>query len=50
MEVKGLSTRRYSIEDFVEYPMDRNRVKLLYVSTANYGGDWHSTLRTHGCT
>ncbi len=50
MEVKGLSTRRYSIEDFVEYPMDRNRVKLLYVSTAKYGGDWHSTLHTHGCT
>ena len=31
-------------------PIDRSRVKLLYVSTAKYGGDWHSTLHTHGCT
>ena len=31
-------------------PIDRNKVKLLYVSTAKYGGDWHSTLHTHACT
>lgn len=31
-------------------PIDRNKVKLLYVSTAKYGGDWHSTLHTHECT
>ena len=45
-----LSTRRYSLEDIGEHPIDRSRVKLLYVSTAKYGGDWHSTLHTHGCT
>ena len=31
-------------------PVDRSKVKLLYVSTAKYGGDWHSTLHTHECT
>lgn len=31
-------------------PIDRNKVKLLYVSTAKYGGDWHSTLHTHAYT
>ena len=31
-------------------PIDRNKVKLLYVSTAKDGGDWHSTLHTHACT
>lgn len=31
-------------------PIDRSKVKLLYVSTAKYGGDWHSTLHTHACT
>lgn len=31
-------------------PIDRNKVKLLYVSTAKYGGDWHSILHTHACT
>lgn len=31
-------------------PIDRNKVKLLYVSTAKYGRDWHSTLHTHACT
>lgn len=31
-------------------PIDRNKVKLLYVSTAKYGGDWHSTVHTHACT
>lgn len=31
-------------------PVDRSAVKLLYVSTARYGGDWHSILHTHACT
>jgi AraC-like DNA-binding protein/mannose-6-phosphate isomerase-like protein (cupin superfamily) len=26
------------------------RAKLLYVSMAKYGGDWHSTPHTHACT
>ena len=28
----------------------RDAAKLLYVSTAKYGGDWHSTPHTHSCT
>lgn len=28
----------------------RSAAKLLYVSSAKYGGDWHSTLHTHHCT
>ena len=30
--------------------MDRDVSKLLYVSTAKYGGDWHSLMHTHACT
>ncbi len=30
--------------------MDRDVTKLLYVSTAKYGGDWHSLMHTHACT
>ena len=28
----------------------RNTAKLLYVSSAKYGGDWHSTPHAHNCT
>lgn len=45
-----LSTNRFTLEDMGASPIDRNKVKLLYVSTAKYGGDWHSTLHTHACT
>lgn len=31
-------------------PVDRDVTKLLYVSTAKYGGDWHSLMHTHACT
>lgn len=44
-----MSTNRY---DFV-FPENsdlRNAAKLLYVSSAKYGGDWHSTPHTHSCT
>lgn len=27
-----------------------NAAKLLYVTSAKYGGDWHSTPHTHNCT
>ena len=27
-----------------------NSAKLLYVTSAKYGGDWHSTPHTHNCT
>lgn len=44
-----MSTKRY---DFVfhESPDIRSAAKLLYVSSAKYGGDWHSTPHTHSCT
>lgn len=45
-----MSTNRFTLEDMGASPIDRNKVKLLYVSTAKYGGDWHSTLHTHACT
>ncbi|NLL79340.1 MAG: AraC family transcriptional regulator [Clostridiales bacterium] len=28
----------------------RNAVRLLYISSAKYSGDWHSTPHTHSCT
>lgn len=31
-------------------PFDRSGMKLLYVSTAKYGGDWNSLLHTHAFT
>lgn len=43
-----MSTSRY---DFVfhENAKLRSVAKLLYVSSAKYGGDWHSTPHTHNC-
>lgn len=44
-----MSTNRYDL--IVPENADiRNAAKLLYVSSAKYGGDWHSTLHTHNCT
>ena len=44
-----MSTNRY---DFVgqENRSVRNAARLLYVSSAKYGGDWHSTPHTHQCS
>ena len=28
----------------------RNATKLLYITSAKYGGDWHSTPHTHSCS
>ena len=44
-----MSTNRY---DFISNPQNhiRNNARLLYVSSAKYGGDWHSTLHTHQCS
>lgn len=44
-----MSTNRY---DFTIHENSgiRNAAKLLYVSSARYGGDWHSTPHTHSCT
>lgn len=44
-----MSTNRY---DFVvqDNKRVRNAARLLYVSSAKYGGDWHCTPHTHSCS
>lgn len=44
-----MSNNRY---DFITDPQNhiRNNARLLYVSSAKYGGDWHSILHTHQCS
>lgn len=44
-----MSTNRYDFAP-LENSGIRNAAKLLYVSSAKYGGDWHSTPHTHSCT
>lgn len=44
-----MSTNRYDLI-FDKNNEIRNTVKLLYVSSAQYGGDWHSTPHTHNCS
>ncbi|MEQ2444908.1 helix-turn-helix domain-containing protein [Pseudoflavonifractor intestinihominis] len=45
-----LSNSRYDLGQGGVAPLDRSSTRLLYVSTAKYGGDWHSLLHTHTCT
>lgn len=45
-----MSTNRYELVEQGYSPIDRKNTKLLYVSTAKYGGDWHSMMHTHACT
>lgn len=45
-----MSNNRYDLPGREPSPIDRSVTKLLYVSTAKYGGDWHSLLHTHACT
>ena len=45
-----MSTNRYELVEQGYSPVDRKTTKLLYVSTAKYGGDWHSMMHTHACT
>lgn len=45
-----MSNNRYEVGGSDFTPLDRSNTKLLYVSTAKYGGDWHSLLHTHACT
>ena len=45
-----MSTNRYTLDGKNPSPVDRSATKLLYVSTAKYGGDWHSMMHTHACT
>lgn len=44
-----MSTNTYDFTN-LENPALRNSVRLLYVSSAKYGGDWHSTPHTHNFT
>ncbi|MEG0090718.1 MAG: AraC family transcriptional regulator [Oscillospiraceae bacterium] len=39
-----MSNKRYYIQDVPDTASD---VRLLYVSTSKYEGDWHSTMHTH---
>lgn len=41
-----MSNRRYALEPSGEKDI-RNTAKLLYVSSAKYGGDWHSIPHAH---
>ena len=45
-----MNNSRYDLEQGGVAPLDRSSTRLLYVSTAKYGGDWHSLLHTHTCT
>lgn len=46
-----LSSSRYLLDiDGAAVHRDRPVVKLLYVSSAQYGGDWHSSMHAHDCT
>lgn len=44
-----MSTHRYDLA-IQENKGVRNATRLLYVSSAKYGGDWHSTPHTHAFT
>ena len=44
-----MSTNRYDISPIPKAEI-RTASRLLYVSSAKYGGDWHSTLHTHQCS
>lgn len=46
-----LSTKRYLLDFETEAVQSGRPVcKLLYVSSAQYGGDWHSSAHAHDCT
>lgn len=44
-----MSTNRYDLT-FDKASKIKHTARLLYVSSAKYGGDWHSTLHTHNCS
>lgn len=43
-----MSTTRYDLQA-KNIHTDSDKAKLLYISTAKYGGDWFSMLHTHKC-
>ncbi len=44
-----MSSNRYDF-NAKEHTGIRNAARLLYVSSAKYSGNWHSTPHTHGCS
>ncbi len=44
-----MSTNRYDLNINGKENI-RHAARLLYVSSAKYSGDWHSTLHTHNCS
>lgn len=50
-EVMIMSSNRYLLDfDGVAVHQGWPTLKLLYVSSAQYGGDWHSSTHAHDCT
>ncbi|MEG2420999.1 MAG: AraC family transcriptional regulator [Oscillospiraceae bacterium] len=48
-----MSNRHYELDhapSLAPGAVTPNRAKLLYISTARYGGDWHSMMHAHTCT
>ena len=45
-----MSNKRYEVNTPGVSPVDRDVPKLLYVSTAKYGGAWPRLMHTHACT
>lgn len=45
-----MSNKRFDIALQDPARSERKPVKLLYISTAKYGGDWHSLPHIHNCT
>ncbi len=44
-----MSNNRFELESDSLSPMVHGSARLRYISTAKYGGDWHSIPHTHGC-
>ena len=42
-----MSTNKYEL---MQGNSIRKTAKLLYISSAKYGGDWHSVQHTHNCS
>lgn len=45
-----MSNDRYDFNGKSACAMHHSHTRLLYVTTAKYGGDWHSMLHSHTCT
>ena len=46
-ERSSMSNNKY---EFMENNALKKTAKLLYISSAKYGGDWHSVQHTHNCS